>query len=272
MNRYALPSRFGIERFSVLGVGVSALDLDRASGFVLDWVRQDRRTYVTVTGVHGVMEARQDPDFGRILDQAGMVTPDGMPLVYVGRSRGFSLKRVYGPDLMLALMAATRDGSVKHYFYGGGDGVAGLLEDRLRARFPGIAVAGRHTPPFRPLTEAEETGIVDRINNSGADIVWVGLSTPKQEVWMARMRERLAPAVLIGVGAAFDFHAGLKPQAPRLMQMMALEWLFRLATEPRRLWRRYLRNNPLFLFDLFRETLGLKRFDPPRRQLRNDAF
>jgi len=160
---------------------------------------------------------------------------------------------------MLNVMAASTDGSIRHYFYGGAPGVAELLEERLADRFPGVTFVGRYTPPFRPLTEDEEDEVVARINASGADIVWVGLSTPRQEVWMARMRKRLRAPVLIGVGAAFDFHAGLKPQAPRLMQVLALEWLFRLCTEPRRLWRRYLYNNPRFIYYLMQEMIWYRR-------------
>lgn len=248
-----------LDRFHILNVGVTATDLPRAVRTIQGWVAARQRVYVTVTGVHGVMEAQANPAFRCILADAAMVTPDGMPLVYLGRLRGFPVRRVYGPDLMLNVMAASTDGSIRHYFYGGAPGVAELLEKRLADRFPGVTFVGRYTPPFRPLTEDEEDEVVARINASGADIVWVGLSTPRQEVWMARMRERLRAPVLIGVGAAFDFHAGLKPQAPRLMQVLALEWLFRLCTEPRRLWRRYLYNNPRFIYYLMQEMILSRR-------------
>ncbi|UEM07343.1 WecB/TagA/CpsF family glycosyltransferase (plasmid) [Skermanella rosea] len=258
--------------FSILGVNVSAIDLPTATQTILAWVADRRSGYVTITGVHGVMEARDSPEFRRVLRGARMVTPDGMPLVYYGRVRRHQVSRVYGPDLMLALMEATRDGTIRHYFYGGGEGVADRLRDRLSRRFPGIAVAGTMTPPFRPLSEHEEEETAAAINASRADIVWIGLSTPKQEYWMARMCDRLDAPILIGVGAAFDFNAGLKSQAPRILQILALEWLYRLATEPRRLWRRYLRNNPRFLLLIAGEfLLGRRYFQLQDKDMDDDS-
>ena len=172
---------------------------------------------------------------------ADMVTPDGMPLVWLGRLFGHRhVTRVYGPDLLLELCAATAIPGLRHFFYGGGEGVAEILTSRLRERFPALVVAGTCTPPYRPLSAAERATIIETIEASRPDIVWVGLGAPKQERWMAEFAPNLRIPVLIGVGAAFDFHAGVKPQAPRWMQRSGLEWLFRLATEPRRLWRRYL--------------------------------
>jgi N-acetylglucosaminyldiphosphoundecaprenol N-acetyl-beta-D-mannosaminyltransferase len=242
-----------LSHFQLLDVRVTATDLDRAAATILAWVAEGRQTYVTVTGVHGIMESHDDRT---VLDAhlgAGMVVPDGMPLVYLGRMRGENIGRVYGPDLMLTLFERSSPTRPRHFLYGGGEGVAPLLRTRLTERFPQALIVGDFTPPFRPTTPAEDQAIAERINTIGADIVWVGLSTPKQELWMAKMRPHLTAAVLVGVGAAFDFNAGLKPQAPRFLQVLALEWLYRLACEPKRLWRRYLKNNPRFLLLVARQ-------------------
>jgi N-acetylglucosaminyldiphosphoundecaprenol N-acetyl-beta-D-mannosaminyltransferase len=184
-----------------------------------------------------------------------------MPLVWLSRLAGNrQVGRVYGPDLLLACCESAREPR-RHFFYGGAAGVPERLVARLRQRFPGLDVAGTISPPFRALTQAESQAIVQDINRTSPDIVWVGLSTPKQERWMAAQRDRLEAPVLIGVGAAFDFHAGLKRQAPPWMQRNGLEWLFRLLTEPRRLWRRYLLNNPLFVWRVLLQRLGWVKYD-----------
>ena len=244
------------DRFDVLGVPVSAIDMSQAVGAIAGWVRTRTPHYVCVTGVHGIMESQRDETLRLIHERAGLVTPDGMPLVWLAHLEGRShVERVYGPDLMLACCAAPDLRGSRHFFYGGGPGVADRLVDCLRAAFPDLAVAGTFTPPFSPIDAVEDAGIVRRINSSSPGIVWVGLSTPKQERWMAAHVGRVEAPVLIGVGAAFDFHAGLKPQAPRWMQRSGLEWSFRLATEPRRLWRRYLVNNASFVWHLARARL-----------------
>jgi N-acetylglucosaminyldiphosphoundecaprenol N-acetyl-beta-D-mannosaminyltransferase len=241
-------------RVDILGVHVSAIDMATAVLNIERWIRAGDRRYVCVTGVHGVMESRRDPELRAIHNRAGMVTPDGMPLVFLCRRLGHPrTERVYGPDLMDAVCARSVEEGWRHYFYGGGSGVPELLAQRLSQRFHGLRICGEFSPPFRPLTPEEDDDIVARVRDARADVLWVGLSTPKQERWMAAHVERLGVPVLIGVGAAFDFHAGLKPQAPRWMQRAALEWLFRLATEPRRLWRRYLVNNPEFLILIARQ-------------------
>jgi N-acetylglucosaminyldiphosphoundecaprenol N-acetyl-beta-D-mannosaminyltransferase len=192
-----------------------------------------------------------------------------MPLVWLGRAAvGPHVDRVYGPDLMLACCERSRALGYRHYFYGGAPGVADKLAARLSARFPGLVVCGTFSPPFGKLSPEEDEAIVRRINEAHADIVWVGLSTPKQERWMDQHRDRLDAPVLIGVGAAFDFHAGLKRQAPRWIQRSGLEWLFRLLTEPRRLWRRYLRNNPEFAWRLLLQSAGIVRYELPWRPAR----
>jgi N-acetylglucosaminyldiphosphoundecaprenol N-acetyl-beta-D-mannosaminyltransferase len=207
------------------------------------------------------MESHRDERLRAIHNAAGMVTPDGMPLVWLSHMRGYAhVERVYGPDLMLALCQCSASRGYRHYLYGGTEDVTAQLAANLQRRFPGLLIVGRYSPPFRPLDCEEDEQIVRAINAAAPDIVWVGLSTPKQERWMAEHVGRLVAPALIGVGAAFDFHAGVKRQAPRWMQRGGLEWFFRLATEPRRLWRRYAINNPLFVLMVLRQALGLKHY------------
>jgi N-acetylglucosaminyldiphosphoundecaprenol N-acetyl-beta-D-mannosaminyltransferase len=237
-----------LPRFDVLGVHVSAVDMETALAEITRWIEERRSHYVCVTGVHGVMESQRDEALRLIHNRSGLTTPDGMPMVWAGRWAGFSgVRRVYGPDLMVALSARAAERGWRCYFFGGKEGIADRTASHLTHSFPHLSVAGTHSPPFRPLSEVEDAEVVARINASDADIVWVGLSTPKQERWMAAHLGRLTAPVLIGVGAAFDIHAGAVRQAPRWMQRSGLEWLFRLGTEPRRLARRYLTNNPLFV-------------------------
>jgi N-acetylglucosaminyldiphosphoundecaprenol N-acetyl-beta-D-mannosaminyltransferase len=223
------------------------------------WITDGEQHYVCVTGVHGVMECQRDPELRGIHNRSGLTTPDGMPMVWAGRYAGARISRVYGPDLMLALCAVAAERGWRHYFYGGGDGTPERLADRLRERFPALRVVGTCSPPFRPLTEEEDAAIVQAINGASPDIVWVGLSTPKQERWMANHVGRVRAPVLIGVGAAFDIHAGTLAQAPRWMQRSGLEWLYRLIREPRRLWKRYLVNNPAFVVRILRHRPRIAR-------------
>jgi len=248
-------------RFNVLGTAVSALSLDEARDLVLAARGRQHLGYICVSGVHGVSEARRDPAFRKILNAAWLNTPDGMPLVWLGRGHGHkNITRVYGPDLMLAVCDAGRATGLTHYFYGGAPGVAELLRDKLCARFPGLSVAGTFTPPFRELTADELAGLRADVAAGRPDILWVGLSTPKQEKFMAAHAQLLDAGLLIGVGAAFDFHSGRVRQAPRWMQRSGLEWFFRFCTEPRRLWRRYLVNNPMFVIRTFAQLTGLKKY------------
>jgi len=205
------------------------------------------------------MESFDSPDFRRVLLEADLVTPDGMPVVWSLRLTGDRrATRVYGPDLtLLILEAAAREG-LPVGFYGASPATLGKLAARLTRRFPALHISCLHAPPFRPLTPEEDERAVMEIENSRTRILFVGLGAPKQERWMAAHRGRI-PAVMIGVGAAFDFHAGTKPQAPRWMQRAGLEWLFRLSAEPRRLAPRYLRQNPRFLVLFARELLRLRR-------------
>ncbi len=237
----------------MLGVQISAVDRADALAILSGWIEAKTPHYVCVTGVHGVMESQRDPELLDIHNRSGMTTPDGVPLVWAGHHAGADwMQRVYGPDFMLDVCSAGIEPGWRHYFYGGGDGVADLLSQQLSKSLPDLQVVGTHTPPFRPLTELESTAAVADIERSGADIVWVGLSTPKQERFMASHVDRLSHAQLIGVGAAFDIHAGLLRQAPPMLQRNGLEWAFRLAVEPRRLWRRYAKNNPAFVRRILR--------------------
>ena len=250
------------ERTNVLGVGVSLINMDIAVERVRRWIAQDEKQYVSVCTVHTVMECRRDEKLRRIVNAAGMTTPDGMPLVWLSRMAGHRfVSRVYGPDLMLAEMAASVPAGYAHFFFGGREGVADRLVDSMRRRFPGVRIAGTMTPAMGTAEELCNAETASRINQAKPDIVWVGVSSPKQEYWMACMRPLLQAPVLIGVGAAFDFHTGTVRQAPHWMQRAGIEWLFRLVQEPRRLWRRYLIDNPWFLFELSRQKLGLKRYE-----------
>lgn len=248
-------------RINVQGVGISELNLDCAVDFVLNALKNRTKGYVCVTGVHGVSEAQSDPEFRRILNNAFLNTPDGMPMVWYGKlNKSCIMGRVYGPDLMLRICEASRNNPIKHYLYGGGNGVTEKLKASLRSRFPFIDIVGTNTPPFRPLTPEEDDSLTDEINLLKPDIIWVGLSTPKQERFMSAYLDRFDVTLMFGVGAAFDFHAGLMPQAPSWMQKSGLEWLYRLSKEPKRLWKRYLVNNPLFLTRAALQLTGLRKF------------
>ena len=250
-----------IQRFNVLGVALSAIDLRIATEAVLDALHARRKGYVCVTGVHGVTEAQQDAAFRRILNGAFLNTTDGMPLVWLGkRAVGRFVDRVYGPDLMLEIFRATQSTPFRHFFYGGAPGVAAELQAKLEARFPGVTICGTYCPPFRPLTDAEQAALTALVREKKPDIIWVGLSTPKQERFMAEYLPRLDTTLMFGVGAAFDFHSGRVRQAPRWIQRSGLEWFYRLCCEPRRLARRYLVNNPLFLWRIAGQLLGLRKY------------
>jgi N-acetylglucosaminyldiphosphoundecaprenol N-acetyl-beta-D-mannosaminyltransferase len=248
-------------RVNVLGVGISVLNLRTALAAIAEAVRARRKGYLCVTGVHGVMEAQEDEAFKEILNDALLCTPDGMPMVWAGKLNGHrDMSRVYGPDLMLDVCAWSESSGAKHFFYGGADGVAELLAQKLKAKFPKLEIAGTFTPPFRALTADEEIKLQAQVRELKPDIFWVGLSTPKQEKFMAEFLPKVDATLMIGVGAAFDFHSGRVRQAPRWMQRSGLEWLYRLGCEPRRLAKRYLRNNPLFVLKFLGQLAGWKKY------------
>jgi N-acetylglucosaminyldiphosphoundecaprenol N-acetyl-beta-D-mannosaminyltransferase len=252
-----------IPRFNVLGVSVCAMNLRIAAEAVLEAVRERRKGYVCVTGVHGIMEAQDDPGFQAILNGAFLNTTDGMPLVWLGRHalpEVEGISRVYGPDLMLEVFAATQRGEATHFFYGGAPGVAEELKTKLEARFPGVRIVGTWCPPFRPLSPGEERELAELVAEKKPDLMWVGLSTPKQERFMSEYLPKLETTVMFGVGAAFDFHSGRVRQAPRWIQRSGFEWLYRMCTQPRRLARRYLVNNPRFLWKIAGQLSGLRKY------------
>ena len=244
------------ERVDILGVGVSAINMGDAIAVIERWIEQRTPHYVCIRDVHGVVASRRDPRLRDIHDQAGLVTPDGMPLVWLSHWLGVKrVERVYGPDLMQAISARSPRRGYRHFYFGGAPGVADRLATTLVAANPGLNVVGTLSPPFRPLTPEEDAHVVAQINAASPDIVWVGLGSPKQEYWMASHVGLINASVLIGVGAAFDFLAGTKRQAPIWMQRNGLEWVFRLLSEPRRLWHRYAVVVPIFICLALRQIL-----------------
>lgn len=232
---------------------------------VLDWMQAmiaaKERGYMTAAAVNLVMSAQEEPETLAATLAATLAVPDGQPLVWALRALGHArATRVYGPDLMAKFCARAAQVGTPIYLYGGRSPDArALLEDRLSERFPGLRIAGGSSPPFRVLSAEEDEREIEMINASGAAVVWVGTGQPRQEQWMHRMRPRLSPPLLVGVGAAFDFHAGLVSQAPAWMQRNGLEWTYRLSREPRRLWRRYARYNPMFIAGFSRQYLRHRR-------------
>lgn len=251
------------ERSNVLGVGINPLNLANATEILMASSLEDGFSgYVTVTGVHGVMECQTDPELMAIHNSSFVSVPDGMPMVWVGKWNGFQeMGRVYGPDLMLRIFEMTEKSAQTHFLFGGGFGVVGRLEVALVSKYPGSRIVGKTTPPFRPLNEIEETELLETLERVRPHFFWVGLSTPKQERFMHGFLPKIRGLVrnwdhgliMLGVGAAFDFHAGLIPQAPSWMQSCGLEWLYRLFREPKRLWKRYLYNNPRFIWRILLE-------------------
>jgi N-acetylglucosaminyldiphosphoundecaprenol N-acetyl-beta-D-mannosaminyltransferase len=251
-----------ISSFRVLGVRVDGVQIPDTIQIIESWIRDsDCSRYVAVTGMHGVSEAQRDPAFKTALCAANLIVPDGMPLVWLGRMRGFrNLKRrVYGPELMETFCRQTGD-KYRHFFYGGAPGVADMLAKVEQKRY-GIQIAGTYCPPFRRLTQDEEHEVQSIIQAAAPDVLWIGLSTPKQETWMFEHRHKIAVPVMLGVGAAFDLNTGRLKQAPAWMRENGFEWFYRLISEPGRLWRRYLLNGSEFVWNVFLEALGIKTFE-----------
>jgi N-acetylglucosaminyldiphosphoundecaprenol N-acetyl-beta-D-mannosaminyltransferase len=249
------------DRVNILGVGATPQDLNTAVATLDRWRVERRQEYVCVVSVHGLVVAQRDPAIRHALNHCGMATEDGMPLVWWSRLAGFSrARRVCGSDLLDKMCAYGLQHNFRHYFYGASPKVLEQLIKRLQRRHPGLGVAGFRSPPFRPLTAAEDAADIAAINEAQPDFVWVGLGMPKQEKWMVEHLGRVNATALIGVGAAFDFHAGTKPRAPVWMQRAGLEWVFRLMSEPRRLAHRYLIDNVLFIGHMLRQVTGLKTY------------
>ncbi len=249
-----------IDRENILGVHIGAINMTQTLDTIDYWIAHKQQNYVCVTPAHGVMDCYRKPELRTIFNNSGLTTPDGMSIVWLLQLAGHRhVRRVYGPDLMLTVCKHSQEMGYKHYLYGGNLNVADKLAEKLQARFPALQIVGTHSPPFRPLTDEEDAATVEMINAAQPDIVWIGLSTPKQEQWMASHLHRIEAPVMIGVGAAFDFLSGRKKQAPRWIQKIGLEWAFRLSTEPKRLWRRYSKY-PLFSVLVISQLMGIKKY------------
>jgi N-acetylglucosaminyldiphosphoundecaprenol N-acetyl-beta-D-mannosaminyltransferase len=247
------------ERVNILGVGITPINLLQAVTTLERWCEEGRREYVCCVSVHGLVTAQRDPTIRSAINNSGLATEDGMPLVWWCRGAGYNgVSRVCGSELLDAMCSLDR--GHRHYFYGASPEVIEQLASRLTRRFPQLVIAGYRSPPFRALTEEEDAADVDAINEARPDFVWVGLGMPKQEKWMASHVGKIKATALIGIGAAFDFHAGIKPRAPQWMQRSGLEWLFRLVTEPRRLARRYLVDNTIFIFRSAHQLAGWRAY------------
>lgn len=254
LNNFTRP-----DSFPVLHSNIHAVQINDVVRIFDQWISlRDRSRYVAVCNVHVIMEAYNNTAFRQAVATADLAVPDGMPLVWVGRRQGFRLRRrVYGPDLFVDYCRATRSKGYRHFLYGGHPGIPEIVAARLKQEYPGIRIAGSCSPPFRALSKVEQRTLISRINNSGADVLWVALGCPKQELWMYENRNLLNVPVIVGVGQAFDIYAGRARQAPRWARNSGLEWAFRLVSEPRRLWRRYLIYNTQFIYCMTLNYLGL---------------
>ena len=249
-------------RANVLGVGVHAINVDSAVSLVRQALDSGEKGYVCITGVHGVMEAQKEEAFRRLLNNSFLVMPDGMPTVWVGRFQGHrTMGRVFGPDLMLRICRESVAWGTRHFLYGGQEGVAMQLRDNLLRQIPGLHIVGAHTPPILPLSDIERQDFIDKVAAVQPDVIWVGLSTPKQEKLMAEMLPVLQTKLMFGVGAAFDVHTGRIKDSSDWIKRAGLQWAHRLLQEPRRLWKRYLVNNPKFLVAIASQLAGLRKYD-----------
>jgi N-acetylglucosaminyldiphosphoundecaprenol N-acetyl-beta-D-mannosaminyltransferase len=248
------------DRVNILGVGVSAISMDEALHHSESLLQQNGQGYICVTGVHGIMEAQGDEQFKQILNCSFLNTPDGMPTVWLGHLRGFeSMTRVYGPDFMLNFCELSVAKGYRHFLYGGKEGVAEDLKRSLCSRFPGLQIVGTYTPPFRPLNSEEEAELRSMLEESKADVLWCGLSTPKQERFISAYCGKLPVNLMIGVGAAFDLNSGNLKDAPDWMKKIGMQWFYRMLVEPKRLAGRYLKNNPRFLWLTCLQLSGLRK-------------
>lgn len=246
--------------YRVIGTPIAAMSFDGALRLLASAPADGRRLHVHFCTVHSLVEATDDRTLLEAFSAPDAVSlPDGVPIAWVGRAMGNAVERVCGPDMMPALLDRSRQTSARHYFYGGAPGVADRLADRMREAYPGLVVAGTHSPPYRTLSAGEDADDIARINAARPDFVWVGLGAPKQDLWAARQRRNLDAAVILAVGAAFDFHSGGLRRAPAWMQRLGFEWLYRLIAEPRRLARRYIVTNTRFLILLVRSGWATRR-------------
>jgi len=254
-------SEFIHDYANVLGVKVSAINMKLAINIADRWIHQEKPNYICVTGVHGIMEAKYHPELRHILNSALVNAPDGMPMSWVGHLQGHSeMDRVFGPDFMMAMCQLSAERGYRNFFYGGKPGVAKELGETLTRRFPNLQVVGTFTPPFRDLVPKEEEELMVQLQQSRPHILWVGLSTPKQEIFMAQYVNRFQISLLIGVGAAFDYHTGRIQDCSDWIKRAGLQWFHRLLQDPRHLWQRYLKNNPAFLWNIAFQIFGLRRY------------
>jgi len=253
-----MPDR--TEKINILGVDISAINMDDALQRLEHQIMTKTKSYVCVCPNHTIMESQKDMRLRGIVNLANIATPDGMSVVWACRLLGYtSVKQVCGTELMLALSALSAEKGYTHFYYGGANGVPEKLAENLCQRFPGLKVVGTYSPPFRTLAEAEDKAVVEMINRANPDVIWVGLGMPKQELWMGEHFRRIDATLMIGVGAAFDFLSGRKERSPKWMQRAGLEWLFRLVQEPKRLWRRNLYHS-VFLCKVILQRVGIKHF------------
>jgi len=249
-------------RINVLGVGIHSLNLRSAVELMESAVMNGRRGYVCVTDARAVIEAQDDPAYLDVLNNSFLTVPDGRPAVWVGRAQGYArMNQVAGPDLILKFCELSCQKGYSQFLYGGGPGVAEQLRNNLSLRYPGLKVVGTHTPPFRPLTAQEEREIRQLFARLKPDVTWVGLGAPKQEFFMAQHLGRLHTKLMVGVGAAFDMHTGRICDAPQWIKPLGLAWVHRLVQEPKRLWRRYLKTNPRFMWAITLQLLGLRKYE-----------
>jgi N-acetylglucosaminyldiphosphoundecaprenol N-acetyl-beta-D-mannosaminyltransferase len=266
---HALNTRFFAR---VLGIDVDPVDMDGAVAHVAEALEEQRKGYVCVAGVHGIMEAQRDSRLPRIYAESEMTIPDGMPLVWVGRLQGHAnMQRVTGPDLMLEIFRRPEFALRTHFLCGGATGVADELRDRLLERFPHLRIVGTHTPPFHTLSVTEEDELIDAVARCKPDIIWVGISTPKQELFMARYLPLLDTKLMFGVGAAFDYHTGRIRDCADWIKRAGLQWLHRLIQDPKRLLRRYLRNNPAFVLKIALQLSGVRPTSRTRHAALSDV-
>ena len=250
-------------RANVLGIGIDAVNMDQALARIEQELEQRRKGYVCLAGVHGVMEAQRNSEVARVLAGAALVAPDGMPTVWVGRHQGHAqMERVTGPDLMFEIMKREEFRGYTHYFCGGKEGVAGELRDQLTARLPFVKIVGTYTPPFGPMSAEQEKDFIETVGRLKPDMIWIGISTPKQELFMEQYLPLLDTTLMFGVGAAFDFHTGRIADCADWIKHCGLQWFHRLLQDPKHLWKRYLRNNPSFLFSIALQLTGLKSYPP----------
>lgn len=253
----------------ILDVSVEALNMELALAEIRRELEAKRQGYVCMVGVHGIMEAHRSPELVRIYSAATMTIPDGAPTVWVGHLQGQKqMRRVAGPELMFEIFASKEFGRYTHFLYGGKEGVAEDLRRRLTQLFPWVRIVGTYTPPFRDLNVEEEKRLLAMVHELRPDILWVGISTPKQERFMQAYLHRLDATLMFGVGAAFDFHTGRIKDAPDWVKKIGMQWMHRLLQDPRHLWRRYLRNNPAFMWHIALQLTGLRRYPPaPPREV-----